>query len=72
MIQKIVDYYVVPIGETPSLSDIKTAIMIAAKNDCIVRIGWHVNWNGHYSRLITATDDAEEYYKNSIPHVYGL
>lgn len=60
------------LSKTPTLEDIKECVEIAKNDNCIVELIWHTKWSGLYSRYIRAEDDPQKYFRDSIPHVYGL
>lgn len=56
---------------TPTDDEIKAAINIASKDDCVVILRWFVEYNGDYRRVITKDNTFEEV-KASLPRVYGM
>ena len=60
---------------TPSMEDIKDAIEVAKKENCIVGLHWNgpgFRWYGDaYSRYVTADSVAEEIYE-TLPKIYGI
>ena len=72
MIVEVKTVYVTPVGTaTPSLEDIKEAQRIAAEENCLVELKWHVNYNGDHRRLI-AKDSDPEYVYARLPKIYGM
>ena len=59
----------------PTLEDIRQAFELV-KTGIVVSIRWSVNYSGSYERLITKaiTEEYtyEDYFKNCIPHRYGV
>lgn len=72
MIQKALQYYVVPDNTVPSLEDVADAVQAAIDNDCIIELNWNMKYAGSFARYIYKTDDPTEVYNNRIPHIYAV
>ena len=63
------------VDERPELKDIEQAFELA-KTGVVVSIRWFVPYNGLHERIIqkdtTEKYTVEEYFKNCIPHIYGV
>lgn len=71
MLKEVKEYFVTPVGETPSLEDCYKAVNLATKKDCFVRMMWHFPHSGTYSKMIDSSDDGKDIYDN-LPKVYGV
>ena len=71
MLIEVKEFIVVPIGETPSLSDCKKAVDLSIKHACFVRMKWNVNHSGNYARLVRSSDDPMEIFEN-LPKTYPV
>lgn len=62
--------------DVPTIEDIKQAFEIAAPGNVVVSIEWYVKYNGMHRRLInkehTKQYTPEKYWKEVIPHIYGV
>ena len=69
---EIKSFWIEPV---PKLSDIEQAFELA-KTGVAVSIRWYVPYNGSHERVIlkdtTEKYTVEEYFKNCIPHIYGV
>lgn len=72
---KIETYYIDE-HERPTLEDVKEAFEIAKINNIIVELKWYVPYSGTYARCISPDDvknmSPETYFKEIIPHMYGV
>jgi len=55
----------------PSDDDIKEAIELAKKFNCIIKLSWRLKWSGEYKRFISPTSTFESV-KESLPKIYGI
>ena len=70
MIREVKEF-MCPFDYTPTDDDIKEAISLAKKNDCVIRLSWLLKWSGKYDRLVYPNSEFEDI-KNSLPKFYGL
>ena len=71
MLKEVKEFFVTPIGKTPSLDDCIDAINLAIKYDCFIKIRWCVQYSGKYEKIVSANNNGQEIY-NSLPKVYGI
>lgn len=63
--------------DVPTIEDISYAYSLVKEQDIAVSIGWFVKYNGKYQRVITRETlekypEPEKYFKEVIPHIYGM
>lgn len=60
----------------PTKEEIQEAFNVASQEEVIVSIEWHIKYNGTHRRLIdkeiTEQYTPEKYWKEVIPHIYGV
>lgn len=71
MLKEVKEYFITPVGNVPSLDDCYKAINLANKNDCFVKMKWHVTHSGTYSKMVDSSDDGKDVY-DGLPKVYGV
>ena len=63
--------------DTPTIDDISHAYSLVKEQDIAVSVEWAVIFNGKYQRVITHETlekypTPEKYFKEAIPHIYGM
>ena len=71
MLIEVKEFFVAPIGNTPSLDDCIDAINLAIKYDCLIKMRWYVQYSGKYEKIVSANDNEQKIY-DSLPKVYGV
>lgn len=63
--------------DTPTIDDISHAYSLVKEQDIAVSVEWAVIFKGKYQRVITRETlekfpTPEKYFKEVIPHIYGM
>lgn len=63
--------------DVPTIEDISYAYNLVKEQDIAVSIEWVVIFSGKYQRVVTRESlekfpEPEEYFKEIIPHIYGM
>jgi len=72
MIKCVEKYMVDGIYNTPTLDDVEKCISIAKEKKCIIELRWIMRYSGEYVRYFNGDEDPQEFYKNRLPHIYGM
>ena len=64
--------YMLTDNKCPNLEHIQTCCEIAKRDNCVIRLLWHVQYSGWYDVLLYPDSNPEEIFENEVPQVSGV